>query len=295
MEDRVKYLESEFNAYYQNLREVSSLLYDFSYRDNDDSVDPDEKRFTEYWTHEYLCRMYNLLCVYFESLNLIEYLKEFKHSFGHVIKDKLKSIQLGYEVLQYGDTEEDLFLIIEWKKYLAPFNFFWEKQNDLKRRKIIEFLECTSEILKITNTQVNNEENINKIIRETAKFYFTGVTTYSEGYFVHQFKHYKPGVIIKEIGTAIEYKLIRSDKEVGIKLDELIVDAKRYKGNQNNRYCIAVFCLSRNVHKTKKEILEDWNTIEFPSNWHLIVISDIVIQEAKQKNNKRTKSNSNLE
>jgi len=115
-------------------------------------------------------------------------------------------------------------------------------------------------------------------LREVAKFYFTGVIAYSEGYFVHQFKYYKPDIIIKEFETAIECKLIRENDEIGIKIDELIIDAKRYTGNRNNKMCIAVFCLSKKVSKTKKEIKEDWSNLEFPKNWELVIVPDIDIE-----------------
>ncbi|PZO29554.1 MAG: hypothetical protein DCE86_10845, partial [Flavobacteriaceae bacterium] len=197
------------------------------------------------------------------------------------IKDSSKCIEIIQEILRDGDYSEDLYLIIEWKKFLAPFEFFWDSQPKNESRRILEFLECTNEILKTTNTKVFKEDDINTIIREVANYFFNGVSPYSEGYFVHKFKHYRPDVIIKEIETAIEYKLVREDKDIGIKLDELQIDAKRYTGNQNNKYCIAVFCLSQEVKKTKKEIKEEWNNMQFPKNWELIVISDLTIQKNK--------------
>jgi hypothetical protein len=145
----------------------------------------------------------------------------------------------------------------------------------------LEFLECTNEIIKITKTKVTREEGINAVIRDIAKFYYSDVTVYSEGYFVHQFKHYRPDVIIKEIATSIEYKLIRQDKEIGIKLDELIIDAKRYTGNSRNKFCVAVFCLSQDVKHTKKEITREWNNMHFPNSWELVVITDVKIESEK--------------
>lgn len=284
MEEHRTYLEKEFNYYYKNLREVSSYLYDMFYG-MEDKIDHERRQFAEYWTHEYFNRMYNILCVYFETLSLSDYLKNFKETFSNIIKDPKETTKMSSVLLKYGDTDDDLYLLIEWKKYLAPFDFFWtEKQNNIKDKKMIDFLECTNEIIKVTKTDIFNEEDINSVIRETARFYFNGVTAYSEGYFVHQFKHYKPDVIIKEFKTAIEYKLIRENKELGIKLDELIIDAQRYTGNHNNKKCIAVFCLSKSVSKTKKEIKEEWNNMKFPKNWELIIINDIEIKTKKRAN-----------
>lgn len=278
MEERVKYLEKEFNLYYKYVRESSSYLFDISYGMLE-KVDKERKQFSEYWTHEYLYRMYNILCVYFETLELPNYLKKFQDEFEAKIKDDQKSTDFSAIPLEHGDSDDDLELLIEWKKFLSPFDFFWDKQKEKINKKVMDFLDCTNEILKLTKTTVYNEEDINSIIRETAKFYFTGVIAYSEGYFVHQFKHYKPDVIIKEFGIAIEYKLIRKDEEIGNKLDELLIDAKRYVGNHNNKECIAVLCLSREVNKTKKEIKEEWKNMRFPKNWELVIVSDVNIEK----------------
>ncbi|TLX26589.1 hypothetical protein FE904_06975 [Chryseobacterium indologenes] len=276
MDDRQQFIEKEFKYYYDNIRDVSSPIYEQFYGFSNE-IDKETLAFAKFWTHEYVQRMYNILCVYFESLDLKDYLFEFKTKYKSIIEDENESTKMITIPLKYGDTEDDLFILNEWKRLLAPFNFFWTDKDDKEKRKLTEFLESTNEILKITKTKVYKEDSINNIIRETAKFYFNGIISYSEGYFVHQFKGYKPDIIIKELNTAIEYKLIRENKEIAIKLDELLIDAKRYTGNHNNKFCIAVFCLSTAVNKTKKEIKEDWKNMNFPVNWELIVISDVEI------------------
>jgi len=276
MNDKLQFIEKEFKYYYDNIHDVSSPIYD-QYYGFSNNIDNETLMFSKYWTHEYVKRMYNLLCVYFEILDLKDYLSEFKTKYKSIVEDENESTKMTTIPLKYGDTEDDLFILNEWRRMLAPFNFFWKKKEEKEKRKLTEFLESTNEILKITNTKVYKEDNINHIIRETAKFYFNGVISYSEGYFVHQFKGYKPDIIIKELNTAVEYKLIKENKEIAIKLDELLIDAKRYTGNHNNKSCIAVLCLSTVVNKTKKEIKEEWNNMNFPKKWELIIISDVEI------------------
>jgi hypothetical protein len=89
MEERIKYLEKEFNLYYKYVRESSSYLFDISYGMLE-KVDKERQQFSEYWTHEYLYRMYNILCVYFETLGLSNYLKKF-HALPCPSMDHLKS------------------------------------------------------------------------------------------------------------------------------------------------------------------------------------------------------------
>ncbi len=274
---RIEYLEKEFNYYYNELIKYSSQIINNSNGEFDH--EDDYFSFYEYWTHEYLQRMYNILCVYFESMNLSAFLIEFKERFASVIADKESALKIGTIPFEYGDTSEDLFILIEWKKFLAPFHFFWDK-NAKKEEidKFIQIIKSTNEILKLTKTTVSKEEDINSIIRDILNLYYTEVTPYSEGYFRHSFKDYRPDVIIGEIGVALEYKLIRQNKEIGNKMDELIIDANRYTGNHKNKKCIAVFCLSKKVSKTSKQIKEDWNKMEFPENWSLIIIPDIEIE-----------------
>ena len=277
LEAKIKFLESEFNFYYKELRGFSHYLFEKCYN-GEEYVDKDNLRFSEYWTHDCFQKMYNILCVYFELLQLDDFLKTFKSQYDSIVKDQEKSLEIVSIPLTYGDYEDDFYLVIEWKKFLAPFSFFWEKQTDAKEsKKINDILESTTEILKLTKTKVSKEDDINAVIRNIFDLYYTDVSSSSQGYFRHKFKHYKPDVIIGELGVSIEYKLIREDKEIGTKIDELIIDANRYTGNFFNKKCIAVFCLSKRVTKTKKQISEEWNNLDFPENWELIIINNVEI------------------
>lgn len=281
IKERIRFLEKQYNFYYTNLRSVSSRLLDRALVLDNEPWD-DEDDFSEYWTNEYLQRMYNILCAYFETLELNTYLKAFKDKFDPILSDEVETIKIASVTLKNGETDDDLKLLIDWKKFLAPFDFSWEK-TEKEIIKLINFLKCTNQILKETNTSVFQEEDINKVIRKTANWYFSGVITYSQGYFVHDFTSYKPDVIIKEFNAAIEYKLIRKNEEIGTKLDELIIDALRYSGNSENRTCFAVFCLSTLVTITEKQIIEAWGNTKFPQNWHLVIIADVVVNQ-KTKN-----------
>ncbi|UPT71565.1 MAG: hypothetical protein M0D53_04155 [Flavobacterium sp. JAD_PAG50586_2] len=261
LEERIKFLENQFNFYYKEVRTLSGSLYTKYYEFNPEYDDIDDMTMSAYWTHEYLYRMYNIICVYFETLGLNDYLREFISVFGPIVKDEAAAIKITSQPLTYGDTTEDLFLIIEWKKFLSPFSFFWDKPTEnrkLEIKKLIGLLECTNEIIKITKTQIRKEEDINAIIRQIVDLYYTDVKPFSIGYFQHKFSDYRPDVLIGELGIAIEYKLIRTDKDISTKIDELIVDAKQYTENILNKKCIAVLCLTTKVTITKKQINEYW-------------------------------------
>lgn len=289
MEERIKFLASEFHMYKREVQEASSSLFHTAFGGG--KVDKDENRVSEFWTHEYLFRMYNIICVYFETLGLTIYLKAFQEEFKPIIHSKEEATKFAMYPLYEGDSIDDLKLLLQWEKFLAPFPIFADKQKDEEKKRLHEFLESTNEILKFKGNDVYSEPDINSIILKVLSFFYTEVTQYSEGFFRHKFMHYKPDIIIKDIGVAVEYKLIRQDKDIGLKLDELIIDAKRYTHNNFNKECIAVFCLSRAVKKTKKEVRAEWKRMAFPNNWDLIIISEVNVKDKTSKfSSKRIKS-----
>lgn len=270
-------LEKEFKLYLKLLNRESFVLFNEYYGEE---VNQDERNTSDYWCNEYVLRMFNIVCVYLEHLGFNDYLSEFKSRFAERQKEDSNLVQYEMFPIAYGDFEHELGILIEWRRLLSPFDLFGnaeQKEIDEKISRLINLLECTNEIIKFTKTIVKREDDINSMMRSVANWYFTGVYSYTEGYFVHKFKHYRPDLIVKEIGVAVEYKLVRQESEIGNKLDELLIDAKRYSGNHHNRICIAVFCLSNIIEKTKKEIREEWTTMEFPVNWRLLIISDVVI------------------
>lgn len=275
-ETRIEKLVEQFAECKTRLH--SSKLYEFS--QGICEMDSAELDFEKYWAYDSFCRMYNIICAYLELLGVPDYLTRFKRKYETVIEDRNKTLEFGVVPFKGGDTYDEFNLLIEWETFVGPLGLF-RTMETIRRRNLehlVHLLECTNEILKTTKTKVRKEEDINTVIRDMARFYYSGVTAYSEGYFVHPFKEYRPDVIIREIGASIEYKLIRSDAEIGPKMDELLIDAQRYTGNPHNELCIAVFCLSQSVKRTKKEVKEDWNGRYFPDRWHLVVVSDVHVE-----------------
>lgn len=271
-------LEDEFKEYNKLLNEYSGVLY-HDYHGH--RQDQDELISAGYWCEKYLVRMYHIASVYLEHQNLLQYLEEFKKSFEPYKVDHSKLLDYDMFPIGHGEFEHEMKIIIEWSNLLSPFNLFGsaeEKEIERKSSKLINILKSTNEIIKSTNRTIKNENDINSLIREVCSWFFSGVVSYSDGYFTHKFKNYRPDVIVSEVGVAVEYKLVKHDKDIGNKLDELLIDAKRYSGNSRNRMCIAVFCLTKKISKTKKEIREDWQNIEFPKNWRLIIIPDLAME-----------------
>lgn len=276
IDTRISFLEKEFNNYYKEVTIVSSSILETCY--TNEAVDDEDLQFSKFWTKEYLNKMYHILIVYFETLGLTNYAKDFKEIYADRIKDKNETSKVASILLQYAEIEHDLLILVEWRRILAPFPFFSEQKILKETSKLVGLLKCTNEILKTQSIAVSKEEDINRVIRQMSAYYFSGVMGYTEGYFGQKFTKYRPDVIIKELGTAVEYKLVRKNTDIGTKLDELLIDANAYTGNPTNRHCIAVFCLSTKVTIPEKEILEGWVQKEFPKNWQLLIVKDVFVE-----------------
>ncbi|MCI2230239.1 hypothetical protein MC378_13760 [Polaribacter sp. MSW13] len=275
MESELIDLEKKFQHHYSLVRKHSHYLWDFYFGNN--GLDNETIDVTSFWVREDLEKMYRIACVYMETLGLNEFLKEFKTKYSEIVLNISEATKIECYPLYDGDTEEEMYLIHEWQNFLSPFKLFKIDKKEDELIKLHQILENTNEILKITNTVVKNEHSINKTIRNFLDLYYGNVVQYSESLFRHKFKSYQPDVILSDEGISIEYKLIRTEKDIGIKLDELLIDANRYVGNHRNKSCIAVFCLSKKITTTKKQIKEDWRKMMFPKSWSFIVISDVEI------------------
>lgn len=269
-------LENDFKKYLNLLNKESYILFLDCMGHLDDRED---KTVANYWCHEYINRMYNVVCAYLEHRNLNTYLITFQNKFKE-FKAEGDLLKYAMYPIDFGEYEHELAILVEWRSLLAPFNLFGateEKEITRRTSKLISILESTNNIIKVTNTKIIKDDDINNLMRKVSNWFFDGVYSFSEGYFVHKFKSYRPDILIKELGAAVEYKLIRLDKEIGLKLDELIIDANRYTENPRNRICIAVFCLTKKVTRSRKEIKEDWIKMKFPNNWKLIIIPDLAM------------------
>lgn len=268
-------LENRIIKGFGNVSHVSYELYDSLYGGTSDK---EAYSLAVFWTHNYLNTLYYLICIYLESLGLNNYLEEFKSKYKNTINDPKKSTEFISFPLNDGDSEQELELVFEWKDILFPFGFIDRRKEDTDEyKKLLQLLGETNHIIKLTQSKISKEDDINYIMRQILGLYFNEVIAFSQGYFRHRFKEYRPDIIIKDIGVAVEYKLIREIKEVNIALEALIVDAKMYIDNSFNKNCIAVLCIKNSVLVSSIEIRREWRKLQFPKNWELVIIENINI------------------
>lgn len=273
---RLEELENLISNYFNDLDKTAHWLYESQIVGE---VHKERIRVSKFWTHEHLKELYNIICVYFETQGLTNYLTDFKLKYNPIIEDKELATAFTHFPIDIDDHELELALKYEWRDYLVPFNFLnVSKKETTQYKNLLAFLQNTNNILKFAKIVPQKEEDINKVIRETAKLFYKDVVPFSEGYFRHSFKQYHPDVIIRDLGVAIEYKLIKKQSEIGERFGSLVEDAAMYSGNSLNKNCIVVICLTKEVNVTNAEIIENWRKFKFPKDWDLIIIPDVEFQ-----------------
>jgi hypothetical protein len=131
-----------------------------------------------YWsqeaTWESFKKLYNSICIYFEASNLQSYLIEFKIRYSRIVNEKVKCLEFVNFPISHGeDWEEDFKLLLEWYELLHPFSFFKNDKPKLYCR-LINYLTETNDLLKLTKTSVQNESDINQLMRRHPLFGMLG-------------------------------------------------------------------------------------------------------------------------
>lgn len=265
-------IEIQIMKKFESARRASYFIFENYY--NSESVNKEDLRYSKLETWEYLKELYNLICVYFETKKLENYLTNFKSKFEPIICNQESAIKIDSMQFPDGDSTEDLKLIWEWDLILKPFSLF-EKIPKKSKSNLLIVLKNTNDILKSFGIRPKREDDINKKMREVLCWFYPNVIAFTEGYFRHQFSQYKPDIIIKELQTCVEYKLIRDSKNIGLYLNQLVVDSKNYTDNIHNRHCIAVLCIEKSVIVSEIAIIDEWHRLKFPNNWELIIIKDV--------------------
>jgi hypothetical protein len=216
-----------------------------------------------------LRHLYFHILAYIEAKKLPGYAQTFKEKYGNRLNDEKFLLN---DAILHPDEDPELIVLHEFATFLAPFkafNYSQAKQEETNR--LIEVLKCTPYILKNTKTNVTNETSIYKAVEWALKLYFPTCRRRNKARFIEQFKIYNPDLLIPELKTAIEYKLIRAGKNIEEYIDQIKVDSANYKDDHQYDNFIAVLCIEDGASATEKNIRSSWAKKQFPNNWELVV------------------------
>jgi hypothetical protein len=248
-------LSHEHYQWYMN----SSYTSDF----NDDGS-------TSHYLKRGLRSLYHHILLYLEVKEVPEYLQLFRDSYGNKMSDD--KFILKDDIL-HPEGEPELVLLNEFYRFLSPFKDFDYSANDKEEiNHLLEVLKGTRYILQNLKTEITNETSIYKEVKWVLKLFYPEARKAVKADFHSLFKSYEPDVLIPELKTAVEYKLIRTSANIEDYIDQVSVDAINYKGDYRYENFIAVLCIENAGSAPEKNIRKAWSSKNFPTNWDLVIV-----------------------
>ena len=231
------------------------------------SYSPDNTILGSIYLSKQLETLYYLIITYFEARGMHNLLQTFKTKFENTIANCL--------IITPVPIDEDytiLHTINSFKQFLEPFKFF--DYNQIKTdetKRLISVLGNTGFILKNINAKISNEADIYNQIKWILSLYYPTCRNKNKAAFIQQFKTYSPDLLIPELKAAIEFKYIKSNGIIDNFLDQLMVDAVNYNGDESYERFIAVIFIENIAIATPESIKEAWKQKGFPDNWQLVI------------------------
>jgi hypothetical protein len=256
------------------LIELENYFWDvFAYSDfEQDNLSIYEKvtrQDTETWLFHGTRELYYKICLFLELKEVPIYLKMFTSKFGQLIDEKKKVLE-GRAPL-YDASEPTLIIHDDFRDFLSGFSEFdHSKMNRFRANRLKFILENTNNILARTNTKILREASIYKAVRWFIELVYPETRKNNKSRFVKKFTCYMPDILVPEIKSSIEYKMIRKGSNAGKYTDQLKTDADSYTGDPEYSffYAVVFFEDKNDLNKAAFEhaIIEK----KFPANWLII-------------------------
>lgn len=215
--------------------------------------------------------LYYKICFFFELKNAPIYLLVFTEKFGKIISDSKKVTDSRAPM--YMESEPSMIILDEFRTFLSPFIEFKDSASKrLVTHHLQLVLENTIPILSKTNTTVKNERSIYEVVKWYIEVIYPQTRRRNNARFIKKFSTYKPDILVPEILSAVEYKYVRTGKNIETFLTQLKTDADNYTGDSEYKYFFAVVYLKDkttvNPASYKEAIIEK----KFPENWTILIL-----------------------
>lgn len=269
--DEIKYLERLILKLQDS---IESSFLDHYFREGDDDYPAEHSEYIENVLAKNIFLLYQHICLYFEIKDLKEYLVMFNETVKARIFNRKEILHNGYLASSSDDDDPVIYVVDSMTDFLLPFEFFRqsaiEKESSTQLEKLTQLLKSTNVILNKTKTSVTNEASIYNQVKWVLDLYYPSISKPSSSFISH-FKEYRADILIPAIYTAIEFKLISKKGNIDNYLDQIIVDANSYKGDEKYKRFVAVLCL-KNAIANEAHIREAWKGKGFPRNWEYVVV-----------------------
>ncbi|RYZ91414.1 MAG: hypothetical protein EOP04_00565 [Proteobacteria bacterium] len=230
-----------------------------------------EKRDHETWLFHGTRRLYYKICFFLELKANLSFLEMFKKEFESTIKDETATME-SYGGL-YNDSEPSMIIHDRFRDFLSVFpEFDYELLNKAETNKLRLILENTNSILARTKAKVTGEASIYNPIKWLTEIIYPNTRLLGKARFIDKFTTYHPDILVPEISSAVEYKLIRTGKNPGVYIDQIKTDADNYIGDLEYKFFYAVVFFENKSEINPKAFDLAVKKKKFPDNWEIMAL-----------------------
>ena len=228
---------------------------------------------TEYET--LIWTTYLQIAAFLESNHLNSYLNDFKNSYeDRITKNNIYDRFFHHDS---GNTYSRIYL--DFFQVLSPFNF---SSSETHESQIIKYsliyleriLKNTDKLLNLQKVKIVNEADIYNPIKPFIEIFFPSIINSSGSAIFSKLKKYKPDILIPELKTAVEYKYIKSNKDIQKTISEIADDVIGYKDKIGTNDYVRFYCVYylKKHFVTKERFIILWKEREYPENWKPIIV-----------------------
>ena len=206
---------------------------------------------------------------YLENKGMQDFLKRFK-----------KDIEMKYAKREnlYSSTYHEesgmssCNVCSDLRKLLSPTNIFHSRNNKyMFGLKFLErILEGTHLLVVMSSEKVKGEPSIYNAVKKYLSIIFPRIEG-GQASFRSKLKRYNPDVLIPELKAAVEYKYAKSEKDITRQIDELVIDAEGYIGDDDYNHFYGVI-YTKGLFMTQERFNEALSDKKILNNWKIFMV-----------------------
>lgn len=244
--------------------------YEFKEYIQDENISYEEEEIIAMIRDEFVTdvkTLYKLICNYFESKQLNQYLLQFKNEINPFFENDKKTLS---RAMSAYDGEILSLVLIEISDFLSGFEFSEANETGylLKRAGITyleNILENAAVIIHDSKVVPKNETQVYNAVKVVCKAVFPEAN-YPVTTFVTTAKEYKPDILIPYLNCAVEYKFATDEAKLKETIDQILIDVQGYSKHEIYKIFYAVFYVKPDIWGRQK-FEKVWEEKGFPPNW----------------------------
>lgn len=220
--------------------------------------------------------LFKKIAFFLKLNNFEDELQEFKSKI--LSKKDDKEFLMGHEYIEEidevhgtlcGEIYSILFPIFEY--YLSRPKESVSSEAVFHRKQLEKLLKSTGLIISRSKEFPKSEAQVYNIVKDHIKLLIPDLVDGKTVEFGHKLKTYVPDFSSELCQSVVEYKYIKSERDLKKTIDDLCADAKAYKRSDKYKYIFTVLYFTKYI-KSDQEIEQYWGEKDFPDHWKYFVI-----------------------